>query len=193
MPRKNSRLAIINAALKLFAAKGFDSATVDEVAAEAKIAKGTIFYNFKSKEDIFHAIVDRNMQEFGDLVRTRSSISGTSFDRIEAAYDAATEYFQTNSSFGTLFISELGRVRSKWNYDSNSLLSVFRQRLQEIYEEGQNNREFRTDVDAKDIGVIIFFLAAFNCLVQRLTADRTQESRLAEKAKMIFLKGIRAD
>lgn len=195
MSRNNTRLAIIDAAVELFAKKGFERATVDEVAAEAKIAKGTVFYNFKTKEDIFHAILERDTQAFAELVQARSAISGTPSQKMEAAYDAAFEYFQTHSSFCSLLITELGRIRTRWSNDGNSisLLGIFRQRLEEIYEEGKKQGEFRNDIDARDIGLIVFFLAAIISLGKRFTEEHAIDTRLASKAKLIFLKGLKAD
>jgi AcrR family transcriptional regulator len=193
MSRRNSRLAIIEAAVDLFASKGFERATVEEVATQAKLAKGTVFYNFKSKEDIFHAIVERNTQAFAELVNARSAITGSSAEQMAAAYDAAFEFFQTNNSFCSLLISELGRVHSRWNLDSLTLLGAFRHRLEEIFTEGQKNREFRADIDARDVGLIVFFLAAINSLAKRLSSEYSIESRLAEKSKLILLKGLKAD
>lgn len=58
--RKNE---ILNAAELLFAAKGFESATVNDILAAVSIAKGTLYYYFKSKEDVLDALIDRRIQE----------------------------------------------------------------------------------------------------------------------------------
>jgi AcrR family transcriptional regulator len=49
--------AIQAAALDVFAAKGFSAARLDDIAAAAGIAKGTIYLYFKSKDELFEAIV----------------------------------------------------------------------------------------------------------------------------------------
>ena len=56
--RKNE---IIDAAEKLFAAKGFEKATVHAILASAGIAKGTFYYYFKSKEEVLNAIIKRRI------------------------------------------------------------------------------------------------------------------------------------
>jgi AcrR family transcriptional regulator len=56
--RKEARPSeIVDAALALFAEKGFAAARLDEVAARAGIAKGTIYLYFDSKEALFEAVV----------------------------------------------------------------------------------------------------------------------------------------
>jgi AcrR family transcriptional regulator len=55
---RDARIRVIRAAaLDVFAAKGFSAARLDDVAAAAGIAKGTIYLYFKSKEELFEAIV----------------------------------------------------------------------------------------------------------------------------------------
>ena len=48
---------IINAAVKLFAEKGFDGTTVSEIAEQAQVNKALIYYYFKSKADILDYLV----------------------------------------------------------------------------------------------------------------------------------------
>ena len=49
---EQTRQKIMNAAEKLIAARGFDNVTVDEIAAEAGVAKGSFYTHFKRKEDV---------------------------------------------------------------------------------------------------------------------------------------------
>ncbi|MDR3372831.1 MAG: TetR/AcrR family transcriptional regulator [Ancalomicrobiaceae bacterium] len=51
------RQAILDAALDVFAAEGFTAARLDDVAAKAGVAKGTIYLFFKDKEELFEQIV----------------------------------------------------------------------------------------------------------------------------------------
>jgi AcrR family transcriptional regulator len=55
--RADRMRAIRAAALAVFAAKGFSAARLDDVAAAAGVAKGTIYLYFRSKEDLLEAIV----------------------------------------------------------------------------------------------------------------------------------------
>lgn len=56
--RKEARPAeIVEAALEVFAEKGFSAARIDDVAARAGISKGTLYLYFASKEELFKAVV----------------------------------------------------------------------------------------------------------------------------------------
>ncbi|MDR1095035.1 MAG: TetR/AcrR family transcriptional regulator [Spirochaetaceae bacterium] len=54
---------ILDAAEKLFAAKGYEAATVNSILEAVKIAKGTFYYYFKSKENVLDALIERRINE----------------------------------------------------------------------------------------------------------------------------------
>jgi TetR/AcrR family transcriptional regulator len=193
MEKRDTRLAILAAAVEVFARKGYEKATIDEVASRASIAKGTVFYNFKSKEDIFFAIIEQGTQNFAEGVALRSAKGKTAAEKLEQAYSAAFEFFLKYNDFCTLLVSELWRVRSRWNYEPTNLLDSYKRRLEEIFLEGQQNGEFRQDIDSKNIGLHVFFLAAVGSLSRSLTSDQDAERNLFDQSRLIFLKGVKAD
>jgi len=56
-PRQRKRDAIMDAAIEVFGRSGLDGANVDEIARTAGVAKGTIYLYFKSKHEIFEAVL----------------------------------------------------------------------------------------------------------------------------------------
>jgi AcrR family transcriptional regulator len=58
--RKAARPAeIVQAAMEVFAEKGFAAARLDEIAARAGVSKGAVYLYFETKEDIFRAVVEQ--------------------------------------------------------------------------------------------------------------------------------------
>jgi AcrR family transcriptional regulator len=68
---------IMKVATSLFAKKGFDAATVDEIAIKAKVNKALIYYYFKNKDDlltkIFDGFMEESLERFQELVRKMES------------------------------------------------------------------------------------------------------------------------
>jgi AcrR family transcriptional regulator len=50
--------AILAAGHKLFGSRGFEATSIDDIAAEAGVAKGAVYHHFKSKEEIFTRVLD---------------------------------------------------------------------------------------------------------------------------------------
>ncbi|MFH2036219.1 MAG: TetR/AcrR family transcriptional regulator [Candidatus Zixiibacteriota bacterium] len=61
MPAEKRHAQLVKAALKVFLKKGYAGATTAEIAKAAKLTKGALYFHFKSKEDIFFAVIrERN-------------------------------------------------------------------------------------------------------------------------------------
>ena len=76
--RKN---AIIDAAEKLFFSRGFDSVSMEEIAKEVELGKGTLYLYFKSKDSLFFAIVSRRWTEFGEALTEKMSRGKTGLEK----------------------------------------------------------------------------------------------------------------
>jgi AcrR family transcriptional regulator len=62
---------ILQASMKLFGQYGYKKTTVDEIAREAKIGKGTVYLHFRTKEDIVCALARENAEK-GIIMLTRA-------------------------------------------------------------------------------------------------------------------------
>ena len=69
------REEILDAAEKLFAAKGFDNTSTGDILDAVGIARGSLYYHFKSKEDILDGVIQRItgrlMQDAGEIIRQK--------------------------------------------------------------------------------------------------------------------------
>jgi AcrR family transcriptional regulator len=63
LARDVRRDQILDAATKMFVAQGYENSTVDEIAKEAGLSKGSIYWYFKSKLDILFALTDRCVED----------------------------------------------------------------------------------------------------------------------------------
>lgn len=61
MPSDPTREKILKVASRIFGKYGFQKTTIDEIARTAHKAKGSVYYYFTSKEDLFQAVVSREM------------------------------------------------------------------------------------------------------------------------------------
>src|SRR5918995_6585360 len=89
-----TRAAILDAAEKLFAAKGFDATSLNEVGTAAGVSRGTPGYFFGSKADLYHAVLERSFTEVREAVRAgraRALASNQAPDAILAG--AVSDYF----------------------------------------------------------------------------------------------------
>ncbi|MCK9253755.1 MAG: TetR/AcrR family transcriptional regulator [Clostridiaceae bacterium] len=68
---------IISAAVQIFSRHGFDAAGMDEIAQAAGVAKGSLYYNFRSKSDLFAAVVSEGIDDLHRQIERILSRSDT--------------------------------------------------------------------------------------------------------------------
>ena len=88
-----TRARILDAAVELFRRRGFDSATMREIASEAGVATGAAYYYFDSKDAIVLAFYDRAQREMQE--RLEEALAGTrDFERrLRALIEVKLDYF----------------------------------------------------------------------------------------------------
>jgi AcrR family transcriptional regulator len=107
------RTEIIDAARTVFARRGFAQGILDEIAKEAGIAKGTVYLYFRSKTEIYKAVLDRDMKilKAGTLQRIdaaatlREKIGAFTLARIENAEERKEFFRIMDSAQGNLSLT----------------------------------------------------------------------------------------
>ncbi len=96
--RRDSREAIVNAAERLFLKHGFGGVSMDELAAEAGVARRTLYNQFANKEEIFREMLLRVSMQLGNVlppgIETRGDVEDVLhlIARAVLAFQAPPEY-----------------------------------------------------------------------------------------------------
>jgi AcrR family transcriptional regulator len=73
MVAEKTKQIITDVASKLFVEKGFHETTMDEIAQVAKKAKGSLYYHFRSKEELFAAVIEKEMKNLKEVLSSITS------------------------------------------------------------------------------------------------------------------------
>lgn len=97
--KEQRRNDIIDAAEAVFSRKGVDKATMADVATEARLSRGLIYFYFKDKDDLYLAIMKRATQALREAfeVAAQQEISG--YDKIRSMGRAYVEFSRTNPDY----------------------------------------------------------------------------------------------
>ena len=142
----DKREAILRAAIKVFAGKGYFNSKVADIAKEAGIADGTVYLYFKSKDEILHSFFDRAMEDFiaegkkqlAELEKPEEKlrrIAQLHLERLGADRDLAI-VFQVELRGSTKFMQEFSAA----GFAEYLLI------IQQTIEEGQQKGVFRKDL-----------------------------------------------
>src|SRR5699024_10394589 len=93
MTGQERREQLISIGRALFAERGFDGASVEEIAVRAKVSKPVIYEHFGGKEGLYAVVVEREMVKLETAI-TQSLAQGRSRHRIEQAVLALLTYVE---------------------------------------------------------------------------------------------------
>ncbi|HML50136.1 MAG TPA: TetR/AcrR family transcriptional regulator [Propionicimonas sp.] len=111
--RENTREVIIDAATDLFAARGVTSTSIDDIAAAAGIAKGSVYYNFESKAGLVEAIVARNSELMATALREATQ-GRTGADLRDEVVRALLRLVRDHAAGARVLVTELFRTERSW-------------------------------------------------------------------------------
>lgn len=97
--------AIRDAAMRVVARKGYDHVTVQDIADEAGIAKGTVYLYFKSREDILEKTMTFSFEEFHERIAAAIAAGGSFAEVVERVVRAQLQYFEERQEFFRLYVA----------------------------------------------------------------------------------------
>jgi len=102
----SKRQLIIDAAIELFAEKGYESTSIQEITSHCGISKGAFYLDFKSKDELILAIADYIIGRFGSKVDQVVNSSVDSQHKLFLYYSSMFESINSHRSFALIFINE---------------------------------------------------------------------------------------
>ena len=75
---------IFETAMQLFADKGYEATSIEEITATVGVAKGTLYYHFSSKEEIFNFLVEEGMKLLKNSIQIKTDKVSSYIDKIRA-------------------------------------------------------------------------------------------------------------
>ena len=193
MPRTavtDKREAILRAAIKVFAAKGYFNSKVSDIAGEAGIADGTVYLYFKSKDEILHSIFDRAMAEFiAEGKRELAKITDPA-SRLRRIAELHLEKLGADRSLAVVFQVELrGSIKFMQEFSAAGF-AEYLDVIRETIAAGQKAGEFRSDI--KPIVAAKIFYGALDEMVTNwvLSGRHYPLEPMAGEVLKVFLGGI---
>jgi TetR/AcrR family fatty acid metabolism transcriptional regulator len=137
---------ILEAAVKVFAQKGFFNAKVSEIAKEARVADGTIYLYFKNKDDILIHLFEEEMEKIIRGMRERLRASADPVEKLKIFIRTHLGLVESNPAMAEVIQVEL-RQSNKFMKDyDNRRFHEYLNILAEIVREGQQKGLIRQNI-----------------------------------------------
>ncbi|MGH9468034.1 MAG: TetR/AcrR family transcriptional regulator [Terriglobales bacterium] len=135
---------ILDAARTVFGERGFAAATVEMIAVEAGVAKGTLYLYYASKDAIFWAALLSRFREMYERTKQAVAAEASTKAKIRAALEVRFEFFRSDEKFVRMYVTEFGYLCRTQGGPMHELWLEAAQYLAGVLETGMKSGELRT-------------------------------------------------
>jgi len=190
-----TRENLMKSALSVFSRKGYASTTLEDVAREAGVTRGAVYWHFGSKAELYNELMTEFSTRAGGIVQSAAAEGGSLTDILRRVFVRLLEAVENDPTlreimeinlFKTERSSELQTGQQQRLEGSRSLMES----IAAVMAEGAASGELRSDLDALDMARA--FLAMNNGAIYLWLSDPTAFSLRASAPRLadIYLQGI---
>ena len=144
---REKRKLILDAAIRVFADRGYHGARVGDIAEHAGVAHGLLYHYFASKDDVLRAIFTENWGELIARFRAVEASDSPADEKLEGVAKILLRTWRNNPALVTVMVREVAR-----SHQLSDRVDEVREAfaiVQRVIEEGQAAGAFRRDLDAR--------------------------------------------
>ncbi len=151
----DTRQKIMTEAVKLFSECGYHATTVDDIARAAEVAKGTVYWHFASKEELFKGLLKEMFTRYLDEILKFRKGGGPVLEQLEKILELRIVLIRDHQPVTEMIMSRGGEGMSR---ESSERFLRWRHRHQEIITELMREGKAQGDlqIDAPEVAAIAF-------------------------------------
>ncbi|PFG68290.1 TetR family transcriptional regulator [Propionibacteriaceae bacterium ES.041] len=181
MTGQERREQLISIARPLFADRGFEGTSVEEIAARAQVSKPVVYEHFGGKEGLYAVVVDREVRTLLESIRSSLKHPGSQRDLIEYATVALLDYVENHTDGFRILVRDSNVGQTSGSFAS--ILSDVASQVTDLLV-----REFKTrKLDAKAAPIYAQMLVGMVGLTGQWWLDNRKQSKQAVAAHLVNL------
>ena len=148
------RRLILDAAVRVFARKGYHTSRVGDIAREAGIAHGLLYHYFSSKEEVLHTVFRENWSELLETFRRIEGSEEPALAQLEGIAKVLLRSWRNDPDLVRVMVREVARspqLQSQVDEIREGFLVI-----QRVIERGQADGTFRPELDARLASWIVY-------------------------------------
>lgn len=180
---------IFDAAISVISSKGFDKASMEEIALASGVAKGTLYYHFNSKDELFTKLMKRSTHELIDQVKEKLKQSNDPIEKLNYLIEIQINFLKSNKNFCRILLNEV------WGTDQRQMeirkyLGDFIHVIVSVLNEGKNSGQFILS-NTETAAAGIFGCVSVATLHLILKEDNLTENLVETTIPSMILNGLR--
>jgi len=191
-PREERWAELIEVATQVFYEKGYDGASLQDIADRLGMLKGSLYYYIQSKEDLLFDVISSVHKQGLEVVRGKADVPGGPLDKLESVILGHVEHTCRNLVPTAVFLHELSALPTERRQEILGTEHAYQGVFRDLVERGQAAGEVRADLDPRLAALSI--LGSTNWVYRwfRPGGTFTPEQIGAEMAEMA-IRGIATD
>jgi TetR/AcrR family transcriptional regulator, fatty acid metabolism regulator protein len=153
-PATDKRRLILDAAVRVFARRGYHGSRVGDIATEAGVAHGLLYHYFSSKDEVLETVFRENFGELLERFRTVERSDEPAAEKLEGIAKILLRTWRNDPALVTVMVREVARS-PQLQSQVDEVREAFAI-LQRVIEQGQDDGTFRRDVDARLASWIVY-------------------------------------
>ena len=159
--KQQRRIDIIDAAEKVFFSKGYENSTMDDIAAKAELAKGTLYLYFNTKSEICLSIAVRGLMLFRELIEETANKGAKSIDKLSELLQVCLNFQKKHQNYTIALIRfrdfieqchENSEMLNLAHSENDQIISM----ITTIIRNGINEKSINADTDADKLAMALW-------------------------------------
>jgi len=175
---------VLQSAANIFFAKGFHATSIEDVARDVGMLKGSLYYYIKSKDDLLFQLLLAGIEDGDAFIARQIDASGDPVEQLERAIRAQIDYIIQNKVPFGLFLHEFDSLSGKRQHKLISVMSRYNSRFVELVRRGQQQGKL---IDGEPWLIVNGILGMCNWLYRWYDIDQISGP---DRIKQVFLRMI---
>jgi AcrR family transcriptional regulator len=152
--QEDKRRLILDAAVRVFARKGYHTCRVGDIAEEAGVAHGLLYHYFRSKEELLETIFRETWRDVLDAVRSVEETDESARDRLAGIAKLLLRAWRRDPDLVRVLVREV--TRSSHLQQRIDEIELAFAGLERVIARGQADGEFRSDLDPRMASYVFY-------------------------------------
>ena len=179
---------IFETSMKLFAEKGYEATSVEDITATVGVAKGTLYYHFSSKEEIFNFLIEEGTKLLLNSVEIKTEKLENYLDKVKAIALIEVKILMKYEDFITILLSQFWG-KEEINKTCKKQVFKYISKIEQIVEEGMQKGEIKKG-DSKAVAAEIYGLICTGLVYKLRKEEEMTIMEIYKQFENTIIKGL---
>ena len=180
---------IFETSMKLFAEKGYDATSIEEITATVGVAKGTLYYHFSSKEEIFNFLIEEGVKLLQNSIDIKTAKLDNYIDKLKSIILIQIKIVNKYEDFITILLSQFYGKEAR-NQMCQKYVYEYIDKIEKIVDDGIKAGQIKKG-NPKVIASEIYALIASTLVYKMKSKENIEVIKLYKEFENTIIEGLK--